>query len=75
MGETLPALAALKARGLVRFVGITGLPLGVFPYVLDRAPAGAVDVVLSYCHYCLNDTRRALACAVCVCGCACVGRV
>lgn len=25
-------------------------------YVLDRAPAGSVDVILSYCHYCLNDT-------------------
>lgn len=40
INETLPALAALKARGLVRFVGITGLPLSVFQYVLDRAPAG-----------------------------------
>lgn len=57
MRETLPALAALKAKGLVRFVGITGLPLGLFPYVIDRAPEGSVDVVLSYCHYCLNDGR------------------
>ncbi|KIY92829.1 hypothetical protein MNEG_15134 [Monoraphidium neglectum] len=46
VNETLPALAALKARGLVRFVGITGLPLGIFPYVLDRAPPGSVDVAL-----------------------------
>jgi L-galactose dehydrogenase len=59
VNETLPALNALKARGLVRHVGITGLPLGVFPYVLDRAPPGSVDVVLSYCHYCLNDTSLA----------------
>ncbi|GBG00535.1 L-galactose dehydrogenase [Raphidocelis subcapitata] len=59
VNETLPALARLKERGLVRFVGITGLPLGVFPYVLDRAPPGAVDVVLSYCHYSLNDTSLA----------------
>ena len=36
VGETLPALAALKARGLVRHVGITGLPLKIFKYVLDR---------------------------------------
>lgn len=36
VGETLPALAALRAEGLVRHVGITGLPLKVFRYVLDR---------------------------------------
>ncbi|GIL92784.1 hypothetical protein Vretimale_11710 [Volvox reticuliferus] len=54
--ETLPALAALQSQGLVRHIGITGLPLEAFHYVLDRAPPGSVDVVLSYCHYCLNDT-------------------
>ncbi|GIL68633.1 hypothetical protein Vafri_21885 [Volvox africanus] len=54
--ETLPALAALRSQGLIRHVGITGLPLEAFRYVLDRAPPGSVDVVLSYCHYCLNDT-------------------
>ena len=36
VGETLPALAALKAAGLVRHVGITGLPLKIFAQVLDR---------------------------------------
>lgn len=40
INETLPALHALKAQGLVRFVGITGLPLNMFKYVLDRAPPG-----------------------------------
>lgn len=25
-------------------------------YVLDRVPVGTVDVILSYCHFCLNDT-------------------
>lgn len=55
VNETLPALNDLKAKGLVRFVGITGLPLGVFKYILDRAPPGSVDVVLSYCHFSLND--------------------
>lgn len=25
-------------------------------YVLDRVPKGAVEVILSYCHYSLNDT-------------------
>ncbi|KAI8471857.1 MAG: L-galactose dehydrogenase [Monoraphidium minutum] len=56
ISDTLPALAALKGRGLVRFVGITGLPLPALQYVLDRAPPGAVDVVLSYCHCSLNDS-------------------
>jgi hypothetical protein len=56
ISEALPALAQLKAQGLVRFVGVTGLPLKALTYVLDRAPPGSVDVVLSYCHYCLNDT-------------------
>jgi L-galactose dehydrogenase len=54
--ETLPALAKLKEEGLVRFIGITGLPLRCFEYVLDRSPPGLVDTVLSYCHYSLNDT-------------------
>lgn len=36
MNETLPALLALKAQGLVRHIGITGLPLKIFRYVLDR---------------------------------------
>jgi L-galactose dehydrogenase len=51
--ETLPALRRLREQGKVRFLGITGLPLSVFPYVLDRA---AADTVLSYCHYTLNDS-------------------
>ena len=42
MNEALPALAALKAQGLVRHVGISGLPLGAFRYVLDKAPPGGV---------------------------------
>eukprot|EP00897_Mesotaenium_endlicherianum_P001748 jgi/Mesen1/1600/ME000134S00718 len=59
LAETLPALHKLRDSGKVRFVGITGLPLHVYKYVLDRAPPGAVDVVLSYCHNSLNDTSLA----------------
>jgi L-galactose dehydrogenase len=55
VNETLPALLELKKLGKVRFVGITGLPLNIFKYVLDRAPAGSVDCVLSYCHYTMLD--------------------
>jgi L-galactose dehydrogenase len=51
--ETLPALRELQGQGKVRFVGVTGLPLKVFRYVLDRAD---LDAILSYCHYSLNDT-------------------
>ncbi|EIE20954.1 L-galactose dehydrogenase [Coccomyxa subellipsoidea C-169] len=54
--ETLPALQRLKEQGVVRFIGITGLPLKIFRTVLDRCAPGTVDVILSYCHYCLNDT-------------------
>lgn len=50
--ETLPALRRVRDAGKARFIGITGLPLTAFRYVLDRTE---VDTVLSYCHYTLND--------------------
>uniref|UniRef100_A0A7N0TN35 NADP-dependent oxidoreductase domain-containing protein n=1 Tax=Kalanchoe fedtschenkoi TaxID=63787 RepID=A0A7N0TN35_KALFE len=56
VSETLPALVKLREAGKIRFIGITGLPLDVFTYVLDRVPPGTVDVVLSYCRYGINDT-------------------
>ncbi|KAF8019707.1 hypothetical protein BT93_G0412 [Corymbia citriodora subsp. variegata] len=55
INETIPALLKLKETGKIRFIGITGLPLGIFTYVLDRVPPGSVDVVLSYCHFSIND--------------------
>ncbi len=89
--ETLPALERVREQGKARFIGITGLPLHIFPYVLGRSsktgeratpgsgpehlntrtpehhpdsdpatliphPSSLIDTVLSYCHYCLNDT-------------------
>ncbi|GER43287.1 NAD(P)-linked oxidoreductase superfamily protein [Striga asiatica] len=54
--ETLPALVKLKESGKVKFIGITGLPLEIFSYVLDRVTPGTVDVILSYCHYSINDS-------------------
>lgn len=54
--ETIPALRRLQQKGKVRFVGITGLPLKIFPYVLERTD---VDTILSYCHYALNDDALA----------------
>lgn len=56
VNETIPALLKLKEAGKTRFIGITGLPLGIFTYVLDRVPPGTVDVILSYCHYSINDS-------------------
>lgn len=56
VSETLPALLELKKAGKVRHIGITGLPLSIFRYVLDRVPENTVDCVLSYCHYTICDT-------------------
>src|SRR6185503_12478324 len=56
VNETLPALHKLKATGKVRHVGITGLPLKIFPAVIDRVDPGMVETILSFCHYALNDT-------------------
>ena len=38
--ETLPALEQLRQEGLVRHIGITGLPLKIYRSVLDRCGAG-----------------------------------
>jgi len=53
--ETLPALTELRDKGIVKHVGITNLALHHFRYVIDHVPAGTVESVLSFCHYCLND--------------------
>lgn len=36
VNETIPALQKLKKEGLVKFIGITGYPLDIYTYVLDR---------------------------------------
>src|SRR5690606_25818008 len=54
--ETLPALLRLREAGRIGHIGITGLPLKIFPAVIDRVDRGVVETILSFCHYELNDT-------------------
>ena len=56
VNETLPALVKLRDAGRIGHIGITGLPLKIFPAVLDRTASGVVETVLSFCRYELNDT-------------------
>ncbi|MFG0335496.1 MAG: aldo/keto reductase, partial [Maioricimonas sp. JB049] len=51
--ETLPALRRQQEKGKVRLVGVSGYPMKMFRYVLDRTN---LDVVLSYNHYTLQNT-------------------
>ena len=53
--ETLPALTELRERGIVGHVGITDLQLENLRYVVEHVPAGTVESVLNFCHYCLCD--------------------
>jgi len=56
VNETLPAVREQQRKGKVRFVGVSGYPMKMFRYVLDRAP---LDVILSYNHYTLQNTMLA----------------
>jgi L-galactose dehydrogenase len=55
VNETLPTLHRLRQKGLARSIGVTGLPLRVFPSILDKVGPNIVDTILSFCHYELND--------------------
>ena len=55
--ETLPALVALKEKGVVGHVGITDLQLENLKWVIEHTPKGTVESVLNFCHYCLNDDK------------------
>jgi L-galactose dehydrogenase len=54
--EAMPTMHELKASGKVRYVGITGYPLGM---LMDVAKATQPDTILSYCHYNLLNTTLA----------------
>lgn len=55
--ETLPALVALKEKGVVGHVGITDLQLENLKWVIEHTPKGTVESILNFCHYCLNDDK------------------
>lgn len=57
--ETLPALVALREKGIVRHVGITDLQPENLKWVIDHAEKGTVESILNFCHYSLNDTLLA----------------
>ena len=74
ISETLPALAELKAAGVIRGIGITGYPLHILRYLVEHCPADIqIDTTISYARYTVHDTTLAdsgtlklLADAVCV---------
>ena len=59
VNETLPALVALREKGIVKHVGITDLQLENLKWVVDHVPAGTVESILNFCHYCLCDDKLA----------------
>ena len=57
VNETLPALVELREKGIVGHVGITDLQLENLKWVIEHVPAGTVQSVLNFCHYCLCDDK------------------
>jgi aryl-alcohol dehydrogenase-like predicted oxidoreductase len=57
--ETLPALVALKKKGVVGHVGITDLQPENLKWVIEHTDEGTVESILNFCHYSLNDTMLA----------------
>ena len=51
--HTIPALLRLKEEGKLRCIGISGYNLGVLRRLVQMAPKGSIDVVLSYSRYTL----------------------
>jgi L-galactose dehydrogenase len=50
--EAIPALRQVQRAGKVRAIGISGLPLKIYRDVIAQSD---LDVILSYCHYTLQD--------------------
>ena len=56
VNETLPAMRRMREKGKVRFIGVSGYPMRIFKYILERTD---LDVILSYNHYTLQNTMLA----------------
>ncbi|MBX9623697.1 MAG: aldo/keto reductase [Gemmataceae bacterium] len=52
--DTAAVLHQLKKEGKTRFVGMSCYPLGLLRQAVERCD---LDVVISYCHYTLQNTR------------------
>ena len=54
--ETLPALVALREKGVVGHVGFTDLQPENLKWVIEHCDNGVVESILNFCHFSLNDT-------------------
>lgn len=52
--ETANVLHELKRAGKARFIGMSGLPLGILQQAIERC---SLDVVISYTHFTLQNNR------------------